>query len=203
MSQKGLFIAFEGGDGSGKSTQARLLAERLDAVLTRNPGGTDLGRRLRELILDPLMSDISLRAEALLFMADRAEQVDALIEPTRAAGRHVVTDRYAYSSIAYQGYGRGLSVDDLWSLASWSVRDVWPDVVVLIDVPVEVGVHRRAQRNDVQDHYEAAGNELQHAVVDGYRKMAADDPNRWRVIDGTGGVDEVSASVWSAIEPLL
>lgn len=196
MAERGLFVAFEGGDGSGKSTQARLLAERIDAVLTRNPGGTEFGTKLREFILDPNNANISLRAEALLFMADRAEQVDKLIEPTVASGRHVVTDRYAYSSLAYQGYGRGLDVDELKSLADWSVRDIWPDVVVFIDVPTEVGIQRRPA---AQDHYESEGEELQRRVTEGFHEMAKADPDRWKVIDGLGTIEEVQDRIWVEI----
>lgn len=200
MSARGLFIAFEGGDGSGKSTQARLLAERLGAELTRNPGGTPLGSRLRDLILDPEMATISPRSEALLFMADRAEQVNALVEPTLRQGRDVVTDRYAYSSIAYQGYGRGLDVEELWSLAEWSVNGCWPDIVFLVDVPVEVGLRRREERDRVEDHYEASGDGLQLAVREAFLSMAESDPSRWRVVDGTGDIASVSERVWAEFE---
>jgi dTMP kinase len=203
MTERGLLIAFEGGDGSGKSTQAALLGERIGAVVTRQPGGTELGRQLRDIILDPSATELSLRTEALLFMTDRAEHVDKLVRPALEHGRHVVTDRWAYSSIAYQGYGRGLSIDELRIIADWSMNGLWPDLVVLLDIPVEVGEARMSDRNGQQYHYELEGAALQRAVTDGYRQMAAAEPDRWVVVNGEGDVDDVALKVWAVVEPLL
>jgi len=200
---RGAFIAFEGGDGSGKSTQAALAAERWDAVLTRQAGGTPLGEQIRALTLHPDSADLSLRAEALLYMADRAEHVDRLVMPALEAGRHVVTDRYAYSSLAYQGYGRGLDITELRHISDWAVAGLWPDLVVLIDVPVEVGARRLAHRANEADHYEALGLDLQHRVRGGYRELASADPGRWRVVDGVGSIDEVAGRTRFVIEAFL
>lgn len=203
MTARGLLIAFEGGDGNGKSTQARLLAERIDAVLTRQAGGTPLGQRIRSLTLDSVTEHISDRAEALLYMADRAEHVDEVIEPALAAGQHVVTDRYAYSSLAYQGYGRGLNIEELRHISDWAMGGLWPDVVLLVDVPFDVSSARLAGRNAKMDHYEASGEALQQRVLKGYQALAAADPSRWRHINGLGSIDEVAARVWSVVEPML
>lgn len=202
MSKRGLLIAFEGGDGGGKSTQVRLLGERLNAVVTRQAGGTPLGQRIREMTLDERTAHIAPRAEALLYMADRAEHVEQVIEPALANGQHVVSDRYAYSSFAYQGYGGSLDVEELRTVADWAMRGVWPDVVVLLEVPLEVGEARRSGRS-ATDHYEEAGRELQEKVSAGYHAMAAADPDRWRIIDGRGSIEEVAARIWEEIEPLL
>lgn len=203
MPQRGLLIAFEGGDGSGKSTQAAIAAERLGAVLTRQSGGTPFGEKLRGILLDPASADLSLRAEALLFMADRAEHVEKVVSPSLADGFHVVSDRWAYSSFVYQGYGRGLDVEELRHLSDWSMKGLWPDLVVFLDIPLETGVSRVDVRNETRDHFELAGFELQQRVVAGYRELAAADPDRWRVIDGTGAVEEVAERVWSVIEGAL
>ena len=129
-----LYIAFEGGEGSGKSTQARLLAERLDAVITREPGGTPLGARLRELLLNTDDVGIGARAEALMMAADRAQHIDEVVRPTLAAGRHVVADRSAFSSMAYQGGGRELGIEAVGRLSDWAIDTQWPDVVVMLRV---------------------------------------------------------------------
>ena len=200
---RGLLIAFEGGDGSGKSTQAAIAAERLGAVLTRQSGGTPFGEKLRSILLDPASADLSLRAEALLFMADRAEHVQKVVEPALADGFHVVSDRWAYSSFVYQGYGRGLDVAELRQLSDWSMQGLWPDLVVFLDIPLETGVNRVDVRNETRDHFELAGAGLQQRVVGGYRDLAAADPERWRVVDGTDSVEEVAERVWSVIEAAL
>jgi len=203
MSEYGILIAFEGGDGSGKSTQARLLANRLNALLTRQAGGTPFGERLREIILESDSAHLSQRAEAFLFMADRAEQVDKVVGPALAAGRHVVSDRWAYSSLVYQGYGRGLDVEELKHISDWAMCGLWPDVVVLLDIPLDVGAGRRDLRDAEQDHYELAGSELQTQVIAGYRELADSDPHRWRVVNGQGSIEEVSARVWDAVAPFI
>lgn len=203
MTQRGLLVAFEGGDGSGKSTQTALLAERIGAVVTRQAGGTPFGKRLREITLDPQATELSLKAEALLYMTDRAEHVNKVVMPALSGGRHVVSDRWAYSSLVYQGYGRGLNVDELRQVGNWAMDGLWPDVVILLDIPLEVGAARLAARNAEQDHYELAGAELQKAVVNGYHELAAAEPARWLIVDGQGEVEDIAARVWAAIEPRL
>ena len=136
------FIVFEGGEGTGKSTQAALLAQRLGATLTHEPGGTELGAHLREVLLSERTRRLDDRAEALLMAADRAQHVAEVVRPALAAGRHVVCDRYIGSTLAYQGYGRGLPVVELRRLSSWAAGDLWPDLIVLLDVPREVARRR-------------------------------------------------------------
>src|SRR5438067_8183095 len=135
---RGRLIAFEGGEASGKSTQAARLAADIGAALTREPGGTDVGRRIRDIVLDPALGALTPRAEALLLAADRAQHVAELVEPVLARGDDVVTDRYIPSSLAYQGYGRGLDVDELRRLSAWATGAVDADLVVLLDVPTAV-----------------------------------------------------------------
>jgi dTMP kinase len=195
-SGRGRFIAFEGGEGCGKSTQAARLATRLDARLTREPGGTVAGGSIRALLLDPATGDLDPRAEALLMAADRAQHVAEVVRPTLDAGRDVVTDRYAGSSLAYQGFGRGLRVDEVRWLSDWAGGGLWPDLNVLIDVPDSVAAGRLGHE---LDRIEGAGNEFHARVLEGFRTLAADAPEHWAVIDGDADPDVVEERVWSAI----
>ncbi|HEX2042456.1 MAG TPA: dTMP kinase [Acidimicrobiales bacterium] len=188
---RGRFIAFEGGEGSGKSTQAALLAARLGAVLTHEPGGTEVGARIRAIVLDPALV-LDPRAEALLMLADRAQHVVETIRPALAAGRDVVSDRFSGSTLAYQGYARGLAVDDLAGLSAWATGGLQPDVVILLDVPPGVAATRMRRG---LDRMEAAGDDFHRRVAEGYRSLAARDPDRWRVVDGCGSVEDVEARV--------
>ena len=192
----GRFVVFEGGEGCGKSTQAALLAERIGAVLTRQPGGTEIGAALRQILLDPGSAALVPRAEALLMAADRAQHCTELIAPTLASGRHVVCDRYTYSSIAYQGYGRGLDPATVRSFSAWATDELWPDVVVLLDVDVASASARLA--GDL-DRFEQAGGEFHERVRQGFLAQAVAEPDRWIVVDGSGTLDEVTAAVWAAL----
>jgi dTMP kinase len=196
---RGRLIAFEGGEASGKSTQAARLAATLGAVLTREPGGTGIGKRIREIVLDPGVSGMAPSTEALLMAADRAQHVAEVIEPALAAGNDVVTDRYIPSSLAYQGYGRGLDVEDLRRVSARTAGAIEPDLVVLLDVPASVAGERLQGR----DRMEAAGDDFHARVTEGYRRLAAADPDRWIVIDGVGSVDEVAARVRDAADKWL
>lgn len=190
------FIVFEGGEGSGKSTQARLLAEHLDALLTREPGGSPAGAAIRRLLLDPA-SDLEPRAEALLMAADRAQHVATVVRPALDAGVDVVCDRYAYSSIAYQGHGRGLPTDEVERLSDWAAVGLWPDVVVLLTVGSAVA----AKRLDRElDRFEREDAGFHRRVAEGFAELAAADPARWVVVDGDGTIAEVAARVRAALE---
>jgi dTMP kinase len=194
------FVVFEGGEASGKSTQSARLAERLGAVHTREPGGTEIGAALRDLLLDAGTTGLDDRAEALLMVADRAQHVAEVIAPALKAGRHVVSDRYFGSTLAYQGYGRGLPVAELRQLTAWASGNLWPDLVVLLDVPREVAVTRSGRR---PDRLEAAGEAFHDRVQRGYRALAAADATRWVVVDGTAPPGDVAAAVWGAVTTRL
>jgi len=188
---------FEGGEASGKSTQAAVLAARLGAVLTREPGGTDVGRSLRALVLDPTLGRLDPRAEALLMLADRAQHVAEVVGPTLGRGADVVSDRFVGSTLAYQGYARGLDVAELGRLSSWATGGIEPDVVFLLDVPADVAIARLGR--DL-DRMEGAGAEFHRRVGEGYRALASADPSRWCVVDGSGTVEEVASRVMAAFE---
>jgi dTMP kinase len=200
----GRFIAVEGADGTGKSTQARLLAERLGALFTREPGGTPLGEQIRDLVLDPAGEAPVDRAEALLMAAARAQHVDLVVAPALAAGRDVVSDRYVASSIAYQGHGRGLGAGSVAEVNEFATGGLAPDLVVLIEVSAPVASSRLGDdREGELDRIEQAGDDLQGVVADAYRAMAMADPDRWVIIDGDGTVDEVAARVAGTVDDWL
>jgi dTMP kinase len=200
-----MLIAFEGGEGTGKSTQARLLAERLGdrAVLTFQPGATAIGAAIRRVLLDPATTGLDPRTEALLMAADRAQHVAEVIAPALAAGKVVITDRYLYSSVAYQGYGRELGPQAVAALSAFATGGRVADLVVLLVVPPSVRDERLAARGAPADRLEQAGSAFHERVEAGYRAQAAADPDRWLVIDGDGDLDEVTARVWHAVAPRL
>ncbi|MEX2293976.1 MAG: dTMP kinase [Acidimicrobiales bacterium] len=192
----GHFIAFEGGEGSGKSTQAKRLAERLGAVLTHEPGDTPLGAAVRLILLDSMSLDITPRAEALLMAADRAQHVVEVVRPVLEQGRTVVTDRFSGSSIAYQGYGRQLSAAEISGLSAWATDDLWPDLILLLEIPTEVS---RQRTGGARDRLEAAGDAFHQRVHDGFLTQAIAEPDRWAVVDGTQSADDVAAAIWEIV----
>ena len=201
MPARGRLIAFEGIDGCGKSTQAKAVAAALGALLTHEPGATPLGARLRRLLLDPDSDSPppSPRAETLLMAADRAEHVAEVIEPALASGAWVVTDRYSGSTIAYQGYGRGLGAEGLAEVVAWATAGVEADLSVFVDVPVEVAAARRRGA----DRMERLGPEFAARVRKGFAAQAAVDAARWLVVDGTRDVDAITAHIVEAVRARL
>jgi len=192
------YIAFEGAEGCGKSTQAARLAKDIGAVLTRETGGTDIGSRIREILHDTTVNDLDPRAEALLTAADRAQHITGVVRPALADGRAVVSDRSVYSTLAYQGYGRQLDVEEIRRINRWGTLGVWPDVVVFLDTPDELIADRMNTRE--LDRFEAAGDAFHQRVLDGFRAMAAAEPDRWISIRAMGSIDEVADQIRSALE---
>lgn len=189
---RGVFVAFEGGEGSGKSTQARRVAQARDALLTRQPGGTAIGSAIRELLLSPETHGLMDRAEALLMAADRAQHVGEIIEPALAAGTDVICDRYVGSSLAYQGAGRRLGVDPIRALSQFAVASTWPDLNVLLDVPASVGLSRI---DGPPDRLEQQGDGFHDRVRQAFLDLAAAEPDRWLVVDATQSPEDVNLQV--------
>ncbi len=201
-----LYIAFEGGEGSGKSTQVRLLAERLvefdgaHPVVTHEPGATPLGRQLRELLLGVDEAPVGPRAETLMMAADRAQHMREVVRPALSGGQHVISDRTAYSSLAYQGGGRDLGVDQVRAVNDWALDGLWPDLVLLLDCPPEAAAGRRAR---ALDRLEAEADGFHDRIHATFRDLASAEPDRWVVVDGSASIGDVAAAVWTAVEQRL
>jgi dTMP kinase len=203
VSRKGLFVSLEGGEGSGKSTQARILTERahasgIEAHLIREPGGTPLGEELRRLLLHG--GPISPQAELLLFLAARAELVESVIRPLLNDGALVVCDRFSDSTLSYQGYGRGLDVAAIRSLNRWATGGLEPDLTFLLDISVELGRHRKLSDRDT---FARQDDPFHVRVRQGYHFLAASAPERWVVLDGSEPVEVLAEMIWSRIQETL
>lgn len=192
-----MFVSLEGIDGSGKSTQARLLAEALgpETVAIREPGGTAAAERIRELLADPAL-ELEPLAELLLFLAARADLTERVIRPALEAGREVVSDRFSDSSVAYQGAARGLGVGEVIGLCEAATDGLWPDLTLLLRVDPETGLGRA----DGEDRFEAEGLALQRAVAQAYDEIAMIASDRVVVIDASGSIEEVHARVMEAVD---
>jgi dTMP kinase len=201
----GLFIALEGGEGAGKTTQARMLSiwlreQGFDVVTTREPGATKVGMRLRALLLDTAHAGMSPRAEALMYAADRAEHVASVINPALERGAVVITDRYTDSSLAYQGAARGLRRDEVGWLSQWATEGLTPDLTILLDLPPQAGLGRRARS---ADRLEAEPSEFHERVRAGFLELARSDPGRYLILDATRPADELTTAIQERVRDML
>jgi dTMP kinase len=191
------YIALEGLEGCGKSTHTTRLGQHLDAVITREPGGTRIGTELRAILANPDNVEMDRRTEALLMAADRAQHMAEVIAPALERGQHVVSDRSIYSTLAYQGYGRQLGTAELLTISQWALRDRLPDIVIYIDVPTDVLNERLAKRD--LDRFEREGAEFFARIAQGFSELQQADPERWIVIDGTMPKDDVEADIHTKV----
>jgi len=197
----GCYITLEGAEGCGKSTHTARLAEALSAVLTRETGGTAIGQRIRTILHDTSVTNLSHRAEALLAAADRAQHLHEVVAPALAAGRHVVSDRSVYSTLAYQGYGRELPLDEVRQINEWAMGGLWPHLVLLLDAAPEV--LERRMRGRQLDRFEQEGDAFHQRVRQGFQQMAAAEPDRWVIIDAGQPMDVVGAAIRAAVRDRL
>ena len=201
-----LFITFEGGEGSGKTYQAKALYRRLlrlavPALLVHEPGSTSLGRKLAGWLKWAEGTVISPSAELLMFNASRAQLVDEVIKPGLESGQVVICDRYADSTVAYQGYGRGLDLETVGVINNAATRGLKPDLTLLLDMPAEVGFARK--RGSRRDRFEEEDRDFHRRVREGYLKLAAEDPGRWLVIDGSKPKAKIGEIIWQRVSRLL
>jgi len=207
-----LFIAFEGPDGSGKSTQIKLLYESLcqrgfDVLLVREPGGTSIGEQIRQILHDVTNTAMLPNTEILLYSASRAQLVGEVITPALERGRIVLSDRYAYSTLAYQGYGHGLDLDLLRVVTDFATGGLEPDLVIYLDIEVEAGLRRRlaahARGEAEWNRMDQKEIEFHRRVRQGYLAMAQQDPERWFVLDADRPIEEIEADIWKRVERIL
>jgi dTMP kinase len=211
MTGRGVFVTFEGPEGSGKTTQLRILAERLkkagrDVVETQEPGGTSIGVQIRHVLLDSKNRELCPTAELLLMFASRAQNVDQCILPALSAGRMVLSDRFTDSTLVYQGAGRGLGPEVVYELDRIACRGLVPDLTLVIDIDIETGLARARGRSvrteDPETRIEEQELGFHRKVREAYRQLASDEPRRIRLIDGSQTRDAVSHQVWEAIQSL-
>jgi dTMP kinase len=212
MARRGVFITFEGMDGSGKSTQLRRLAERLRgmgrAVLeTAEPGGTAIGRKIRQILLDAANHELSPTAELLLYFASRAQNVEETIRPALDRGEIVLADRFTDSTLAYQGCGRGLGAEAVRALDRVACRGLRPDLTLLLDIGPETSLARARARNiaetSAETRMDEQSAEFHRKVYEAYQALAASEPERIRRIPAAGAVDEVERAVWEVVQPYV
>lgn len=203
----GVFITFEGGDGSGKTTQIELLKSWLEerghtVVVTREPGGTDLGNELRDIILHR-KGFIAPRAEALLYAADRAHHIHTLVAPALERGDVVVQDRYLDSSVAYQGAGRVLDPTEVRDVSLWATENLMPDLTILLDVPADVAKQRQDSDERAYDRLEAEAEDFHQRVRESYQRLADAEPERFVILDGTDSIEAIHHQITQKVATLL
>lgn len=204
----GLFIVFEGGEGGGKSTQARTLqgrfeSENIPVLLSREPGATSIGAELRRLLLNPA-THVDQRAEALMYAADRAQHVGTVLKPALDARTVVLCDRYIDSSLVYQGMARGHGIDRIRDLSLWAADGLVPDLTIILDLNPEVGIARAFSRgNPDETKFEREAIAFHHTVREGFLSLAAAAPERYVVVDASGTAETVAAEIWTAVQPFL
>ena len=202
------FITFEGIEGSGKTTQIRLLMDWLrqstdQVLLTREPGGTSIGEQVRAVLLNPINTEMTPEAEILLFSAARAQIVREVIRPRLTEGWIIICDRFADSTLAYQGYGHGLPLDDLMAITEFATGGLWPDLTVYLDLDVETGLRRKAATPEEWNRMEAHAIDFHKRVRAGYLQLAAQNPDRWLVIPADQPVEAIQEQIRGRMKELI
>ena len=206
----GVFITFEGGEGSGKSTQIKRLKDHitsvnpeLEIIISREPGGTEVAEQIREILVNGAADKLSVRAETLLMIASRADHIDRVILPTLERGGVVLCDRFKDSSIVYQGLANNISKEEIEKIHSFALKSCDPDLTILLDIPVETGIKRALDRNQCDQRFEQKGKKFHNRIRDGYLELASIYPERIKVIDAGQSVNFISNEINSLVAPIL
>jgi dTMP kinase len=205
MAANGFFIVFDGSEGCGKTTQVALLRQKLESLgrnvlLVRDPGTTRIGEQIRAILLNPDHDEMAMRCEMLLYMAARAQMMAESILPALAEGKIVISDRFVSSTLAYQLGGEGLTADDIRTVANIAIRNRWPDLTLILDMPVESSMARVRR---AKDRIEQRPMSYHEQVRKNYLSQAAADPKRYKIVNANREVNDVQEDIWSAIAPLL
>lgn len=207
---KGIFITFEGGEGSGKSTQIQKLKKNIlgfisdvEIVISREPGGTEVAEQIREILVNGAADKLSVRTETLLMIAARAEHIDRVILPAIKRGAIVLCDRFKDSSIVYQGIANNIPNGEIDKIHAFALKTCEPDLTILIDVPAEIGIKRALDRNENNQRFERKGELFHKKIRDGYLKIASSQPDRIKIIDGSQTIEKISAEIFQMVSPIL
>ena len=206
----GIFITFEGGEGSGKSTQIQKLKKNIlgfisdvEIVISREPGGTEVAEQIREILVNGAADKLSVRTETLLMIAARAEHIDRVILPAIKRGAIVLCDRFKDSSIVYQGIANNIPNGEIDKIHAFALKTCEPDLTILIDVPAEIGIKRALDRNENNQRFERKGELFHKKIRDGYLKIASSQPDRIKIIDGSQTIEKISAEIFQLVSPIL
>ena len=207
---KGIFITFEGGEGSGKSTQIQKLKKNIlgfisdvEIVISREPGGTEVAEQIREILVNGAADKLSVRTETLLMIAARAEHIDRVILPAIKRGAIVLCDRFKDSSIVYQGIANNIPNGEIDKIHAFALKTCEPDLTILIDVPAEIGIKRALDRNENNQRFERKGELFHKKIRDGYLKIASSQPDRIKIIDGSQTIEKISDEIFQLVSPIL
>ena len=207
---KGIFITFEGGEGSGKSTQIQKLKNNIlgfisdiEIVISREPGGTEVAEQIRNILVNGAADKLSVRAETLLMIAARAEHIDRIILPAIKRGAIVLCDRFKDSSIVYQGIANNISDREIDKIHAFALKTCEPDLTILLDIPAEIGIKRALDRNENNQRFERKGEFFHKKIRDGYLKIASSYPDRIKIIDGSQTIEKISDEIFQLVSPIL
>ena len=207
---KGIFITFEGGEGSGKSTQIQKLKNNIlgfisdiEIVISREPGGTEVAEQIRNILVNGAADKLSVRAETLLMIAARAEHIDRVILPAIKRGAIVLCDRFKDSSAVYQGIANNISNREIDKIHAFALKTCEPDLTILLDVPAEIGIKRALDRNENNQRFERKGDFFHKKIRDGYLKIASSYPDRIKIIDGSQTIEKISDEIFQLVSPIL
>ena len=210
LGSMGVFITFEGGEGSGKSTQLQRLRKNLlnlkpelEIVISREPGGTEVAEQIRDILVNGATDKLSVKTETLLMIAARVEHIDRVILPALQRGAIVLCDRYKDSSTVYQGMANNIAREEIDKIHEFALNTCEPDLTILLDIPFEIGIQRALGRNEINQRFEQKGKHFHKKIRDGYLKLASLNPERIKIIDASKSIDDISEEIYKLVTPMI